>query len=116
MFEVIETEDLDAAVELYEKNAVFVVSEDQIVRGQNNIRSVLKSMITANTKGRLNSVSSVQSADGSIAFTRAKGSITRTGSDGKPVTTQFHSIEVVRKQADGTWRIAIDDPRGKGLP
>jgi ketosteroid isomerase-like protein len=49
------------------------------------------------------------------AETRAKGSTTGPGPDGKPVTAQFHSIEVARKQPDGTWRIAVDDPSGQGL-
>jgi len=44
-----------------------------------------------------------------------KGSSTAPGSDGKPVTTPMHSVEVVRKQSDGTWLFAIDDPSGEGL-
>ena len=60
-------------------------------------------------------VTTVTSADGTIAVTRVKGSTTSSGPDGKPVTMQFHSVEVVRKQHDGTWLIIIDDPGGEGL-
>ena len=115
LFEVIETGDLDAALALYEPDAIFVVSPGQVVTGHAAIREVLQSMMAADAKGKLDAVTAVPSADGSVAFTRAKGSSTSTGPDGKPVTTPFHSIEVVRKQPDGTWRIVIDDPSGEGL-
>ena len=91
------------------------MSPDQVVTGHAAIREVLQGMIAANATGKLDAVTAVPSADGSIAFTRAKGSSTGPGPDGKPVTTPFQSIEVVRKQRDGTWRIIIDDPSGEGL-
>ena len=115
LFETIETGDLDAALALYEPDAVFVVSPGQVVTGHAAIRQVLQGMIAGNATGKLDAVTAVSSADGSVAFTRAKGSSTRPGPDGKPVTAHFHSIEVVRKQPDGTWRIVIDDPSGEGL-
>ena len=115
LFEIIETGNLDAALALYEADASFVVSPSQVVTGHAAIREILQGMIAANATGKLDAVTAVQSADGSVAFTRAKGSNTGPGPDGTPVTTPFHSIEVVRKQPDGTWRIVIDDPSGKGL-
>jgi ketosteroid isomerase-like protein len=115
LFKVIDTGNLDAALDLYEPDAVFVVSPDHVVTGHAAIREVLQGMIAAGATGKLEGVTAVPSADGSVAFTRAKGSSTGPGPDGKPVTTHFHSIEVVRKQPDGTWRIVIDDPSGKGL-
>ena len=115
LFETIETGDLDAALALYEPNAVFVISPDQVVTGHAAIREVLRGMIAVHATGKLNAVTTVSSADGSVAFTRAKGSSTSPGPDGKPITKQFHSVEVVRKQPDGTRRIAIDDPSGGGL-
>lgn len=115
LFDVMETGDVDTALALYEPNAVFVVSPEKVVTGHDAIRGVLEGMIAANATGKLDSVTSVPSADGSVAFTRATGSSTRPGPDGRPVTTYFHSIEVVRKQPDGTWCIIIDDPSGEGL-
>lgn len=115
LFEVIETGDLDAALDLYEPDAVFVVGPGQMVSGHAAIREVLQGMMSAGWIGKIEGVTSVQSADGSVAFTRTKGTTTGPGPDGKPVTMQFHSVEVVRKQADGTWRIVIDDPNGEGF-
>ena len=36
------------------------------------------------------------------------------GSDGAPIERAGRAIEVVRRQADGTWRVAIDDPYARG--
>jgi len=33
-----------------------------------------------------------------------------TGPDDSPVSTSSDTSEVIRKQSDGTWRYAIDDP------
>ena len=115
LFKTIDTGDLDAALELYEPDAVFVVAPGQVVTGHAAIREVLRGMLAAGGVGNIEGVTSVVSTDGSVAFTRTKGSATHAGPDGKPVTVEFHSVEVVRKQPDGTWRIAIDDPSGMGL-
>ncbi len=115
LFKTIETGDLDAALDLYEPDALFVVAPGQVVTGHAAIREVLKGMLAAGGVGKIEGITSVTSTDGTVAFTRTKGSATNPGPDGKPVTMNFHSVEVVRKQLDGTWRIAIDDPSGEGL-
>jgi uncharacterized protein (TIGR02246 family) len=115
LFDVIAKGDLDAALDLYEQDAVFVVPGGQVVTGRAAIRKVLQGMIAANAAGKIDSVTAVSSADGTVAFTRVRGSTTVPGPDGKPATVPFQSVEVVRKQPDGTWRIVIDDPSGEGL-
>ena len=115
LYEVMEAGDLDSALDLYEPEAIFIVSPGKVVTGQAAIREVLQSMASAHTTGKLDSVKSVTSADGSLAFTRTKGTSTYPGPDGNLITTHFHSVEVVRKQPDGTWRIVIYDPGGEGL-
>ncbi|MHC4591434.1 MAG: YybH family protein [Planctomycetota bacterium] len=115
LIETIEKGDLDAALALYEPNATFVVSPGQVVTGHAAIREVLRGFMDAKATGSVDAVTVVPSADGSVAITRTKGSSTSPGPDGKPVTTPFHSVEVVRRQPDGTWRFVIDDPGGEGL-
>lgn len=115
LLEAIGKEDLDAAVAMYEPNATFVVSTDQVVTGQAAIREVMQGFIAAKATFNIEAVTAVPSADGSVAVTRVKGSSTSPGPDGKPVTTPLHSVEVVRKQPDGTWLFIIDDPSGEGI-
>jgi uncharacterized protein (TIGR02246 family) len=115
LFKYLETGELDAAVALYEPDAKFVISPDKVVIGHAAIREHLQDFIETNATGKLDSVTAVASADGSIAFTRARGKSTSAGPDRKPVAIDFHTVEVVRRQSDGTWRIIIDDPSGAGL-
>lgn len=115
LLKALEQGDLDAAVAMYESNATFVVSTDQMVTGQAAIREVMQSFIAAKATFNVETVTAVPSSDGSVAVTRVKGSSTSPGPDGQPVTTPLHSVEVVRKQPDGTWLFIIDDPSGEGL-
>lgn len=115
LLKAMETGDLDAMLALYEPDATFVVSSGQVVTGHAAIRQVLQGYITAKATGTVEEVRVVPSADGSVAVTRTKGRFTSPDLDGKPVTRRFHSVEVVRKQPDGTWRFVIDDPTGEGL-
>jgi len=41
-------------------------------------------------------------------------SFTAKGADGGSTERAGRALEVVRRQADGTWRFAIDDPYGRG--
>jgi len=115
LLKALEQGDLDAAVAMYESNATFVVSTGQMVTGQAAIREVMQSFIAAKATFNVETVTAVPSSDGSVAVTRVKGSSTSPGPDGQPVTTPLHSVEVVRKQPDGTWLFIIDDPSGEGL-
>jgi len=36
-----------------------------------------------------------------------------TGPDGRPITVQGTSADVLRKQADGRWLLVIDHPFGR---
>jgi ketosteroid isomerase-like protein len=40
--------------------------------------------------------------------------LSATGPDGSPIQRSGKAIEVVRRQRDGSWRFAIDDPRARG--
>ena len=115
LLEALKAGDLEAAVALYEPDAVFVVSPEQVVTGHDAIREVMQGFINAQATFHVEAVTAVPSADGSVAVTRVKGSSTSPGPDGNPVTAPLHSVEVVRKQADGTWRFIVDDPSGNGL-
>jgi len=52
----------------------------------------------------------VQSGD--LALTVSDYTITSTGPDGKQTSSSARGTEVVRRQADGTWRFVIDNPTG----
>jgi ketosteroid isomerase-like protein len=47
-----------------------------------------------------------------LALVITTWSFTGTGPDGKPVKLAARSADVLRRQADGSWRIVIDNPWG----
>ena len=49
---------------------------------------------------------------GGLALVAGVWSFTGTGSDGKPVTLTGRNGDVLRRQADGSWRFVIDNPWG----
>ena len=63
---------------------------------------------------RLNSVSIHAAAQipGQMEFLVGTGASPALTPDGKSVTMTGRSAEVVRRQADGTWKFMIDNPRG----
>ena len=47
-----------------------------------------------------------------LALYHSKWSMRGTGPDGAQVEVSGQSSDVLRRQADGTWKIAIDNPWG----
>jgi len=48
------------------------------------------------------------SQDGTMGYTLSSGELTYTGPEGTPVTERLRDFHVWRKQADGSWKIAVD--------
>ena len=55
----------------------------------------------------------VQSDD--VALSAVQWSLKGSGPDGSPVEVRGTATDVLRKQADGTWLFAIDNPWGTGI-
>ena len=66
LFETIDNGDLDGALDLYEPDAVFVVSPGHVVTGHAAIREVLKGMLAAGGTGKLERLTAVCSTDGCV--------------------------------------------------
>ena len=47
-----------------------------------------------------------------LALASAKWSVSGTGPDGQPITLGGVSADILRRQADGSWRYVIDQPWG----
>jgi uncharacterized protein (TIGR02246 family) len=102
--------DLEGAVALYESDARFVAGPDNVVEGSDGIREVMRSMLAGKPRLTIEVPKIVQSGD--LALLCSKWSSTSTGPDGKETTDTGNGREVVRRQADGTWRFVIDFPNG----
>ena len=49
---------------------------------------------------------------GDLALVATAWSFTGTGQSGEPVNLNARSADVLRRQADGSWRLVIDNPWG----
>jgi ketosteroid isomerase-like protein len=106
----INTGNLDALMSLYEPDAAFASQPGTLAHGAAGVRQSLAAFIAM--KGTLDlKVTRVLEAGG-LALVAGVWSFTGTGSDGTPVTLTGHNGDVLRRQADGSWRFVIDNPWG----
>src|SRR4051812_27886179 len=101
---------LDALMNLYEPHAAFATQPGNLAHGLQGIRDGLTAFIRM--KGTLDlDVTRVLEADG-LALVIGVWSFVGTGPDGEPVTLNGQNADVLRRQPDGSWRFAIDNPWG----
>jgi uncharacterized protein (TIGR02246 family) len=102
--------DLDAVMELYEADAVFAPQPGVVVAGSDAIRVAVGEFLALRPQmtGRIEKVLRA----GDTALVQNAWSLEGTAPDGAPVRLGGTSADVVRRQADGSWLVAIDDPWG----
>lgn len=108
----LESGDIEACVALYEPAAVLFKKSGEAVSGLESIRQIYAGMIALQPKFEVEFIKCTVSADGSIATNRMKAGMAWKDAAGKLRHGGFHSLEVVRKQQDGSWLFVIDDPYG----
>ncbi|MET0964440.1 MAG: DUF4440 domain-containing protein [Noviherbaspirillum sp.] len=108
----LETGDIDTSVNLYEPGAVLFAKSGQTMTGHEAIRANNAALIVLHPTFRIDEIAVTLSGDGTIATTRMKAQLNGARPDGKPVQGDIHTLEVLRKQPDGSWRYVIDDPYG----
>jgi uncharacterized protein (TIGR02246 family) len=104
--------DLDSLMTLYEADACFATQPGQLAKSLETIRQSLRGFTDIkNGKFDLKVKRVLQASD--LALVISEWSFTGTGPDGNPVNIAAKkSTEVLRQQADGTWRFVIDNPWG----
>jgi uncharacterized protein (TIGR02246 family) len=113
LMEAMEKGDVETTVALYEPDAVLLTETGDLLKGRDAIRRHNKEFISLKTKTAIDEIKTTISGDGSIATTRMKcTSIFLDPKSGNQVRLLTNTLEVVRKQSDGTWRFVIDDPFG----
>jgi uncharacterized protein (TIGR02246 family) len=101
---------LDSLMPLYESQAAFAAQPGSLKHGLAGIRESLAGFIAM--KGTLDlKVTRVLEAGG-LALVTTAWSFAGAGPDGNPVKLAAKSADVLRRQADGSWRLVIDNPWG----
>ena len=108
--EALNSGNLDALVALYEPQATLTPEPGQVVTGTRAIREALSAFVAIKPTLTLEVKTLAQTGD--IALTSTKWALSGTGPDGNQTTMSGHSVEVSRRQPDGSWLLVIDTPWG----
>ena len=102
--------DVDRLLELYEPDAAFAPQPGMCVTGQAEIRRALEPFMAARPtmEGRIEKVLEA----GDTALVANRWTLSGTAPNGSPVEMGATSADVLRRRADGSWGIVIDDPWG----
>jgi uncharacterized protein (TIGR02246 family) len=104
--------DLDGVLALYEPGATLVLPEGDLT-GTAAFHDSTKQMLAARLQLQMKVTKVVRvGEDLAVLYNDWTGSM--NGSDGQPMAMAGKAIEVVRRQADGTWRFIVDDPWARG--
>ena len=106
----INTGNLDSLMPLYESQAAFATQPGSLNHGLPGVREALVGFIAMKGTLDLKVTRVLEASD--LALVTAVWSFTGTGPDGKPVKLAAKSADVLRRQADGSWRFVIDNPWG----
>ena len=101
--------DIDAMLALYEPEAVFVAPGGEILRGHDEIRGAYEPMFASGAKIRLDTAGIIEGTDG-VVLMHGCWTLSGTQPDGSPMELKGTSAEVLRRQHDGSWRYAVDNP------
>jgi uncharacterized protein (TIGR02246 family) len=113
LIEAINKGELEPALSLYEPGAAFVVQPGKIVHGTDAIRAALEGFISLkpSIKGEVPQLAEA----GDIALYCSRWTLIGTSPDGKRVEMNGISSDVLRRQTDGRWLVAIDNPWGTSI-
>jgi uncharacterized protein (TIGR02246 family) len=102
--------DIDALMELYEEDATFVPEPGRVVAGRAAIRVELEPLAALRPRitGRVERVLQA----GSTALVANRWKLDAVLPDGTAIRQGGLSADVLRRRADGTWGVVIDDPYG----
>ena len=104
--------DIETALSLYESGATFVAEPGKPVTGTAGIREVLAGFLAMKPQMTIEVPIVIESGD--TALMHSHWTLKGTGPDGSPVEMDMRGTEIVRRQADGTWKFIIDNPFSAG--
>ena len=108
--EAYNTGDLEALVSLYDPKAVFVVRPGRVTESSAELRGAMQHLVALRGRLIVNPRTFIRSDDLALVL----GTFTLSGrrGDGTPFDRTSRFADVLRRQPDGRWLIAVDNPYG----
>src|SRR5262249_2877120 len=102
--------DVGAALKLYESNAVLIAQSGRAARGPSELRAALEQF--AALKPALRTQAQRVTEAGDIALYIGRWTLNGIDPSGQPIAMGGESSDILRRQPDGRWLIAVDNPWG----
>jgi len=106
--------DVLAAMACYEIDATVVLQPGIVKRGADALHASLTQFISMCGKFDVTDQQIIEGRN--VALHMALWTLKGTDADGQPVEVGGRSSDVLRRQPDGTWLIALDNPWGGIMP
>ncbi len=100
--------DVEAVGGLYEPDAIFLPEPGKAARGRDEIREAFAGFAALKPKFELRRKALLVIGD--IAAEWGEWTLEGHDAEGRPVNLQGRFMAVLRRQPDGRWLLAIDDP------
>jgi ketosteroid isomerase-like protein len=100
------TGDLDTVLSIYDVNGIIVADPANPVSGKEKFTAAVKDILSIKGKMEIKTVYCLQTGD--VAVGRSEWSI----KDGHETKVSAKGVEVMKRQADGTWKVVIDHAFG----
>jgi uncharacterized protein (TIGR02246 family) len=105
--------DLESLMTLYEPTCALVQRDGSVAVGPQAIRAALGRLVAMGARLTLDAVRVVRAGE-DLAMVYNDWRMVAKGPAGVPIEAAGKAVEVVRRQPDGTWRFALDDPFARG--
>jgi len=102
--------DLDALLACYAPGAVFVIKPGRVTQSPAELRAALQYGLELRARLTVTPASFTRSGDAMLVV--GSWTLTTSPPDGSPVERSARFADVLRRQPDGRWLIAVDHPRG----
>jgi ketosteroid isomerase-like protein len=100
------TGDVATVMSMYDVSGIIVPEPGKPVSGKEKFEEAIKAILSIKGKMEIKTVYCLQT--GNLAVGRSEWNI----KDGKEVKVSAKGIEVMKQQADGTWKIVVDHAFG----
>ena len=108
--------DVDGVLGFYEEVAAVVIRPGMTVEGQHSLRDAFQALFDSFKEPPIVKQlrTKVIEVD-DVALFLSRWSISGTATDGRAISRVGEATSVLRRQADGTWRLVIDNPWGAAV-
>jgi len=105
--------DVEAYLDCYESNATIVLQPGSVASGHDALRGFLSFFTSLKPSFRVIRREFIEGPETTLHL--SEWTPTGVDSDGNPIDWSGRTSDVLRKQEDGNWLVALDNPWGTAL-